>query len=94
MKSVYDSNEHQVMKEQEVLIVKMEGLQENQILIKVVKFLTPIWILGICGLFSPFFYAILPVHATDICLCQFFIQKEDASWRAYPLLFIDSYGPL
>lgn len=54
------------------LLHKMERLQENVILKTLAKWMTPTWILGVLGLFSPFVYAILPVHEADICLCEFF----------------------
>ena len=47
----------------------MESLQETQILKRVAKLLSPFWLIGFLGIFSPFFYAFLPVHEADICLC-------------------------
>jgi hypothetical protein len=44
--------------------------------------MTPGFTIGFLGFFLPFFYAILPVHSADICLCSFYADKiEDG--KAY-----------
>lgn len=37
--------------------------------------MAPGLVIGFLGFFMPFFYAILPVHGADICLCQFYNEK-------------------
>ena len=39
----------------------------------------PGFILGFMGFFLPFFYALLPVHEADICLCAFYDLKVNGN---------------
>lgn len=73
------------MNPDQVYLVQMESLQENYILKKLVIWLTPCLLIGLLGLLLPFFYAILPVHAADICLCSFYAEKIKDG-RAYVAL--------
>lgn len=66
-------------------LAEMNNLQENAIIKRVMIFLTPGLILGFMGFFLPFFYAILPVHEADICLCDFYSRKL-AGTNAYVAL--------
>lgn len=47
--------------------------------------MTPGFIIGFLGFLLPFFYAILPVHSADICLCSFYADKIEEG-RAYVAL--------
>jgi hypothetical protein len=44
------------------------------------------------GLFFPFFYALLPEPLGNICLCKFFVKKNDG--KHYPALTMDSFNSL
>lgn len=53
-------------------IRRMTELREETLINKgLMYFILPSIILGLFGAFFPSFYVILPVHETDICLCQF-----------------------
>lgn len=45
--------------------------------------------MGFLGFFFPLFYAFLPVHEADICLCQFY-QSKVSGWR-YPALTANDF---
>ncbi len=71
----------------------MENLQENEILKKLAKWLAPGIVIGFMGFIFPFFYALLPVHCADICLCKFYNQKINDG-RHYPALTNNSFDEL
>ena len=80
--------------EQENLADKMKSFSEDQTLKTLIKYLTPWWLLGLLGLFSPLLYSILPVHEADICLCVFFKVQANSSWRLMPTLSPSDYFSL
>ena len=36
--------------------------------------------LAIISMFSPYIYAIVPVHESDVCMCNFYINKKSSSF--------------
>ena len=58
---------------------------------KIVKYLSPWWICGFVGIFSPFVYAWLPVNGATMCLCSFYEDKLNSNWRKYPFLTNDDF---
>ena len=63
------------MNPDQVYLIQMECLTEKYIFKKLLIWMTPGFTIGFLGLFLPFFYAILPVHSVDICLCSFYYDK-------------------
>ena len=57
-------------------ISQMTHLQEHFLLKKVFFCMIPFYILGILATVSPWFYSIVPVHLTDICLCSFYAEQQ------------------
>lgn len=53
----------------------MYELQEDQVIKRFSLYMTPGLVLGFMGFFLPFFYALLPVHEADVCLCSFYNEK-------------------
>lgn len=53
----------------------MTSLQENVLLTKVFLYNSPFYAIGILGCFYPWIYAFVPVHASEICLCSFYVKK-------------------
>jgi hypothetical protein len=49
-------------------------------------------IIGFFGFFFPFFYALLPVHEADICLCSFYADKIKG--KKYPALTTHDFAGL
>jgi hypothetical protein len=37
-------------------------------------------VFAIIAMFSPYFYAIVPVHESDICMCNFYVNKKSSSF--------------
>ena len=61
--------------ENDARLNEISQLQEKNIIKKLCIYFTPIWIMSILAVFSPVFYALMPVHGADICLCGFFLEK-------------------
>lgn len=81
------------MTEDQQYIKEINGLQEEKILKKVGLWLMPGCILGFFGFFVPLFYAILPVHEADVCMCQFYLKEVEHNHH-YPALTKQDLGVL
>jgi hypothetical protein len=63
----------------------MQSYQESNLLIKMQLFMSPLYIAGLLGFFFPWVYAFVPVHASEFCMCSFYVKQANGS-RNYPFL--------
>lgn len=47
--------------------------------------MSPLYIAGLLGFFFPWVYAFVPVHASELCMCSFYVKQANGS-RNYPFL--------
>jgi len=63
----------------------MNSFKEMQVLIRLALVLLPFQLVGLLGIFFPWIFAIVPVYASEICLCHFYSQKASDP-NLYPYL--------
>jgi hypothetical protein len=53
----------------------MNSYKEKSVLIRLALVLLPFQVVGLLGIFFPWVFALVPVYASEICLCHFYSVK-------------------